>query len=476
MAGGFALFSPLGLPKADAQYLNDAASSSTFGNNANTLGTMSASASTQSQPVGIGASIASNKFSLAGWQAYRNYRIGSLSGGSGQQIDSSEVGRFGQVRMTLGSSAAVTYDTNVNTSPTAPLADLSTSLGINLGFKWQATRRNELQLNLGLTYTKYLKYDQYNQSGLLISPYTGLDYRIYFMDCVLTFYDYPSITNGGGSQDPAVTNSVNFRQLVNRGGFSLIWHPNQVLFLTGVERSDILSLTNDEFNSQNSTAYSWYGIVSYDITPTTNTGLRLQSSATYYTQQVLNNSVTNQAGLFYQSRLTENTSIYIEAGIQTGEFLNTGQQTDTLVFQETNGVNTNVEGTLGGKNYSQPYFKFMVTNRLTRYLTHSLSLSREAAGSGVSNYQETNSASYGLQYRVNRVTTAGFVLNYESGTISRATNPIPYSNLSGQLDLTFRIMKNTDLGISFIYYKNELAELNANYTRQVFTLSMSHQF
>jgi hypothetical protein len=199
MAGGLALFSPLGLPKADAQYLNDAASSSTFGNNANTLSTTFASTSTPGQPFRVGSWVVSNRFSLAGWQAYRNYRIGLLTGETGRPaIGSSEVAHFGQVRMTLGAGVLVTYDNNLNNSGTAPLADLSTSLSINLGFNWQATKRNDLQLSLGMLYTKYLKYEQYNDSGLLISPYTGLDYRIYFMDCILTFYDYPSITNGGG--------------------------------------------------------------------------------------------------------------------------------------------------------------------------------------------------------------------------------------------------------------------------------------
>ena len=154
------MFSPLGLPKADAQYLNDAASSSTFGNNANTLSTTFASTSTPGQPFRVGSWVVSNRFSLAGWQAYRNYRIGLLTGETGRPaIGSSEVAHFGQVRMTLGAGVLVTYDNNLNNSGTAPLADLSTSLSINLGFNWQATKRNDLQLSLGMLYTKYLKYE-----------------------------------------------------------------------------------------------------------------------------------------------------------------------------------------------------------------------------------------------------------------------------------------------------------------------------
>ena len=470
------MFLSLGVPEASAQqYLSDAASSSSFGNNANTLTTMAPTSSTQGMPFGFGARVGGNKSSLAGWQAYRNYRTGPTSG-RGTGGSSSEIARFGQVKMSFGSSVGLSYDTNVNNSPTDPLADSYITLSLNVGFYWKATRRNDLQLNFGLNYVQYFRYSQYNDNGILIDPYTGLDYRIYFQDFVLTLYDYPSITNNGGPESPAITNSVNFRQLSNRGGLSLMWHPNQLLFLTGVERSDTLSLTNDDFSSQNSTGYSWYGIVSYDITPTTNSGIRLQATTTTYTQQIMNDSVTAQAGIFYQSRLTDYTSFYFEAGIQAATFSNTGTQTDQLTLQETNGVNTNVEGTLGGTNYVQPYFQLVIMNRLTRYLTQRLAISREASGSTVSNYQEINAATYGLQYRINRTITASLYLNYEYGSISRTAGALPYSDFTGGLNFSFRIMKNTTAGVGFTYFQNEQSELDANYTRQVFTVSLSHQF
>ncbi|MEI6034119.1 MAG: hypothetical protein WCS65_07565 [Verrucomicrobiae bacterium] len=456
------------LPTASAQDVIGALAPASFVSDVSAQGSMPASAPMLGRPTRLGGA-GGNKSSLAGWQAYRNYRAGPSG-------SSSEVARIGQVKMSFGASGGVSYDTNVNSSPTAPLADLSVDLGMNLGLYWKATRRNDLQLNLGMNYTKYLQYPQYNAGGLIIDPNTGLDYRLYFQDFVLTLYDYPSITNSGAAQDPAITNSVNFRQLANRGGLSLLWHANRLVFMTGAERQDTLSLTDEEFSSQNSTGYSWYGVVSCDITPTTSAGIRLQASSTEYTQQVMNNSVAAQAGIFYQSRLTEYTSITFEAGMQAATFSSTGKQSDQLTYQESNGFNTDVTSTLGGTNYAQPYFLLTLMNRLNRHLSHSLSLSREAAGSSVANYQEINSASYGLQYRLNRVIKTALYLNYEFGTISRTAGAMPYSNFTGGLNVSFQIMKNTDFGIGYTYYKNEQSQLAADYTRQVLTLSVSHQF
>lgn len=422
----------------------------------------------------VGSFAVGQRGSLAGWQSYRNYRTGALTPGGG--IGGGRFAHLGPVDFSFNAYTSISYDTNINNSPNNPIADMNLSAGFNLGINWLATRRNQLQLSLGLNFTQYLENTEYNDNGIFLAPYTGIDYRIYFLDFVLTVYDYPSITNGGGRQSPAITNAVNFRQLSNSGGISLLWHPNQLLFLTGFERADVISLSNQEFNSQNSLTYSWYGTVSYDITPTTSAGIRLQASNTQYTEEILNNAFTTQAGVFYSSTLTPFTAIYLEAGIQTGTYSNTGRQTNELVFQETNGVNTNVEGTLGGTDYVQPYFILGVSNRLTRYLTQTISLSRLASGSTVSDYQETNSASYQLQYRLNRLTNVGVMVNYEFGTISRTTDPVPYSNFNGQLDFTFAVRENTSLGVGWNYLQNSLAQFNSDYTRQVWTFTVSHQF
>lgn len=318
-----------------------------------------------------------------------------------------ETARFGPIKTFLRAYTAVTYDTNINNSPTAPLSDIYTTLSLDMGIHWKATRRNEIQLNFGLSYIQYFENQQFNQNNILIAPDTGIDYRLYFSDFVLTLYDYPSINNNAGAQDPGVTNAINFSQFSNQGGLSLLWDLGQLLFLTGIERSDVTSLSESDFNSQNSTSYSLYGIVSHDLTPTTTLGLRMQVTTTDYPELILNNSLTTKTGIFYQSRLTKYTTLYAEIGLQTGTFFNTGTQSDNLNFQETDGFNTNVESTLGGNDFIQPYFQLMLTNQLNRFVSHSLSLSREATGSNVSNYQETNALSYNLQYQLNRLTTLG---------------------------------------------------------------------
>ena len=402
-----------------------------------------------------------------------------------------------------------------------------------LGLSWQATRRNLLQLSLGFNFQHYLKYSQYNNNGVLIDPNTGLDYRLYFNDFVFTFYDYPSITNNGGSNDPGITNSVNFSQLSNSIGLSLIWNPNQIVVMGGFQRQDILSLTSNAFDSQNSTGYSAYGTIAYNITPTSSAGLRLQASTTTYAQQVLNDSVTSQAGLYLQTRPSLYTTVYFEAGLQSGIYTSTGRQTSTVVYQQTNGVNTNVEGTLGGGNYSQPYFVLQVSNRLNRYMTQTLAFGRSTSGSSVANYQEMYTASYQLQYRLNRVTTLSMNANYQLGKISSGTSSnstaassaaagatppaslsgngttatasipptsatgnstsataispastpaatvqssIPFNNWQAGMALSFEVMKNTSLGISYTYSSNNMPALSGSYTQQIVAITMTHRF
>ena len=374
----------------------------------------------QSMATGTSGIIGGNRGSLAGWQSYHNYRM--VSDGLSASSAGADFARLGPTRMTMSASLGFGVNSNINNSPTNPLSDGIVQASYLVAISWQATRRNLLQLSLGFNLQHYLTYSQYSNNGLLIDPNTGLDYRIYFNDFVLTLYDYPSITNNGGSNDPGIVNSVNFSQLNNSIGFSLLWNPNQLVVLGGFQRQDTLSLTSNAFESQNSTGYSAFGTVSYNVTPTTSTGLRLQASTIAYAQQVLNNSVTTQAGLFLQTRPSAYTTVYFEAGLQSGTYSDTGRQTSTVVYQQTNGVNTNVEGTLGGGNYVQPYFNLQITNRLNRYMTHSLMFARSASGSSVSNYQEMYTVSYQLQYRLNRVTTLSMNANYQLGKISSGTS------------------------------------------------------
>ena len=433
----------------------------------------------------------------------------------------------------MSASLGFGVNSNINSSPTNPMSDGIVQASYVMDISWQATRRNLLELSLGFNFQHYLKNSQYNNNGLLIDPNTGLNYRLYFNDFVFTLYEYPSITNNGGSNDPGITNSVNFSQLSNSIGLSLIWNPNQLVIMGGFQRQDTLSLTSNAFDSQNSTGYSAYGTVSYNITPTSSSGMRLQGSTTTYSQQILNDSVTTQAGLFIETRTSLYTTVYFEAGLQSGIYTNTGRQTSTVVYQQTNGVNTNVEGTLGGGNYSQPYFNLQISNRLNRYMTHSLTLGRSASGSSVANYQEMYSLSYQLQYRLNRVTTLSMNANYQLGRISSGTssngasaasNPavaaspiasttgngtvgnattslastgstgnstlaiaappastqsqssIPYNNWQAGVALSFQVMKNTSLGISYSYSSSNMPALSGSYTQQIVAFTMTHRF
>ena len=434
----------------------------------------------QNSATGATGIIGGNRGSLAGWQSYHNYRMGA-DGQNGTGAGGSEFARLGPARVSMAASLGFSVNSNVNSSPTNPMADGIINASYMVGISWQATRRNLLQLNLGFNYQQYLKYSQYNNNGLLIDPQTGLDYRIYFNDFVLTLYDYPAITsNGAGSgsanNDPALTNSVNFSQLNNSAGFSLIWNPNQLVIMAGFQRQDTMSLTNDAFNSQNSTAYSAFGTISYNITPTSSTGLRVQATTTTYAQQVMNDSVTSQAGIFLQTRPSNYTSIYFEAGLQSGTYSDTGRQTSTIVYQQTNGVNTNVAGTLGGGNYVQPYFNLQVTNRINRYMFHSLQFGRTASGSSVANYQEMYNLSYQLQYQLNRFTRLSMSANYQLGKISSGTSSMPYSNWQGVVSLGFEAVKNTTLGISYTYYYNDMPETSATYAQQILSFTISHRF
>lgn len=407
--------------------------------------------------------------SAAGWQAY----AASLN----QEVEPHNI-QMGPVAFSMSTGFVFVYDSNINGSSTDPLSDFIVEPQLNIGFFWPITRRNELSLNLGLSYQYYMLHPEYASSGFSIDPTTGLEFRIYTGDFVITVYDSPSITTNPPGGDPALENTGFLRDFQNSAGFSILWDMNDLVAVTGIERSDSTSLTGD-FSNLNQTSYSAFLQLSHALTPTTLIGFRTTVTSNTFSSNALNNFVTSYYGLFLNSRLTQYTSVYAEVGMQWGIYDNNAPLVDQPTFsQDADGFNTNVEGTLGGGNYLQPYIRLGIYNKLSRRTTQNLFFSREAQTSSVSNYREEYTISYTLNHRLNRLTTifAGADINFGSVS-SSGTEQFPYYQWNGRIGASFDIARNLSLGLSYQYLVNNFGETeNSTYNRQRVSLNVLWSF
>jgi hypothetical protein len=407
--------------------------------------------------------------SLAGWRAYHNYLNSSTRLAAGRQF-----GRFGPVNFDATVRGGFGFDTNLNSSPSTPLSDAFIEAGVRVGFSWQVTRRNELRLSLALNQRQYLNYPQFSDTFWTIGPVTSLEYRIFAGDFVFTIYDYPRVISNPGEQDSALVDVVNFQQLQNQVGVSVLWHLNRLLLTAGVERQDSISL-NNQFQSLNSYGLAAYASALYQLTMRDQVGLRGQVFTLTQEQAVLNNSVQMQAGAFWQSQLGNYTDFFLEAGLQAGRFSRTGRMVQDVSFVSDGDFNVDVEGTLGGGNYFQPFFSFGIQNQLNRYWFHRLLVQRSIVGSVLSNYREQNTISYSAKWQVHRLVNLGVGTDYNFGALSSTETPLKFNNLRIGLSLTANIMQNLDSSINYWNYYSFTAT-EGSYQRNIVSLAFSYRF
>lgn len=402
---------------------------------------------------------------MAGWQAFANQKA--------VEADTGNI-RLGPAAMRFNAGIQIAYDTNINSSETDPIGDLSLIPGFSIGIHWPITRQNELDLQLGLQYRRYLFHPEYAQNAFVIDPGTALEYHIFTGDFVFTVYDTPAITTDPGN-DPGVFNTINFQQLQNTAGLSILHDLNTLLTTVGVMRADVRSLSGT-YASNNRTTYSIYGNTFYSITPTTRIGLRGDISSTSYSNNTLNDYVSALGGVIFTSNITPLTSYHIEVGVQSASYSATGTPQDSLRFTQRDGFNEDVTGTLGGGNYVLPYFEVEISSRLTRHIQHSLTFSREAQPSTVSNYVENTTIGYRIEWALNRIATISLDTVYTRGTVSSSTTPISYVQWNSNARLALEIARDTSVTFFYDYLVNDMAASNASYDRSRFGVSLYWAF
>lgn len=406
--------------------------------------------------------------SMAGWRAF----AGSLK--SDERTANTQLG---PVSVTFSTGLRAGYDSNINNSGSDPLWDFIIEPNISMSLNWPITRYNELDFTIGLSYQYYVFHPEYASSGFTLDPGTELSFRIFTGDFVITLYDSPTITTNPPDTDPTLTNTGFIRELSNRVGISILWDWNKLVSTAGIERLDSLSLSGN-FDSLNQTSYLAFFQSFYEYTPTTSIGIRTSGSVNVYQSSSQNNSLTGLVGAILTTRLTEYTSLYLELGLQTGIFEDSAPQSSTPVFEtDSDGFNSNVETSLGGANYVQPYFRFALTNQLNRYLSQDFSASRDVSNSAVSNYREEYTFTYALNWRMNRLATLTAEGFTSFGRVSSAENPYPYYQYGARLNFSFNIMRDVSLSLSYEYLLSNFEDSEDSfYTRQRIFLTTTWSF
>ncbi len=369
--------------------------------------------------------------------------------------------KTGPVQMDYSASMGAAYNSNVNLSNDDPTPDLILTPRVGMGVYWPITRLNTLSIDVSLGYNYYLNEPDLGGQTILVSPTTEFLFNFYVKDVRITIFERPSITENP-SDDPTVSDAVNYTFLNNIAGFNATWDLNDVLLGFGYV-NQIRYAINDEYANQNSVVNQVFANASFLLQPYLRVGLEGAASGTVYSQgessqgEALNDNVNYSLGLFAMGNITRYTIWSAGVGWQIVSF-----------SESNNSSNTG--------NASNPYFYLNVSNELNRYFRHSFNASFESAPSNESNFVQGLTLGYNFGWTVINNWSLGGGLFFETGTESPGPESEDFNRVGASLSLGYQVMKNMSANIYYNYIVKGSTVESDSYDQQILGLNLIYNF
>lgn len=331
--------------------------------------------------------------------------------------------KLGPATFRIGAGLRAEFTDNVDSaSNQSKESDIIVTPEIYLTGHWQISRINDLNLRVGFSYSAYMEHPELNTSSktLELSPGTHLDFKMKIGDFYFNFYERPTIGLNTGDQLTAPS-GLFYTSFNNEIGMTVFWDLNKLSISTGIQRADQIPLTSstttinrsdnsqanqarDQANqnyvsSQRQNTSTLFANASFHINSQTSAGLEGSVSLIKYQTGAQSDGTSYHFGPFVGTQLTEYIGVRASGGYQIMKFDGTG----------TNGDSSDTTG---------PYGVFLLTHRVNRFLSHSLSISYEATLGTTTNSVQTTTFSEQVVWSLNRATNVNFGAFYEIGNES----------------------------------------------------------
>ena len=257
-----------------------------------------------------------------------------------------------------------------------PRLDLSGSIKI--------TSRISLSIALGVGYIKYVN-DTENDRLLTIASLspntdTGVSLDMKIGKFLVTVYDRPVIPQ---FQADAVTqrNQTQYSQFSNTAGLSVLWNINsQTNFSFRYNHNNLISLASQE-NTTDGATDSFLASLSTRLSESLGIGIQSGGDISTYENELLNNGVSYQIGLFANYELSRYLRVEGGFGFQGGNYDSDGNNGDS-------------------SSLGIYYANLSISNNLNSRISHSISLGREAQHGAFSNFTINNYIKYRMVWDV----------------------------------------------------------------------------
>lgn len=331
-------------------------------------------------------------------------------------------------------------------------ADWIHSPQVSVRATWQATRDSVLSVGLGAGYRKYMDHSELDR--FYVSPDTALFYDVPVRDWVITLYEQASYSTDVLSQG-ALSGYAEFPRFENTVGFRALWMPERYVIGFGYAHYNFVS-DGDRFSYLDRASEQAFVRLGYRWAEISQAGVEVSGALTRFSSNLRGDNRNLSVGPYVTWQITEATDLSLRGGYTFYEF-------DADAFNPRD------------RDLSSWYLSLDARNRLTDYVTQSLSLARliqQGVNRGpgyFSDYIEVLSAQYRLQWAFHEQGSTGLDLFYEHSSEPRGGVDEVYDRYGFGLSLRWQFTRHlfATAGYRFTWKdsENDLYDYRLNLAR-----------
>ena len=366
--------------------------------------------------------------------------------------------RLGPVNVDASAEMGIEVNDNVGLSENNRRGDVIFRPRLSVDSEWRVTRLNTMRLGLGLSYAKYTNNSQLDTQALLLDPGTQLAFDVYVGEHLrLNFHDRIQITQNP-IDETTLSNVQRFARLQNSAGVTAFVRYPELDFVLGYDHFNYNTLSS-EFNYLDRTEEQFFISARRRVSDALGVGVESSAALINYTENFNSNATTWTAGAFADATLSQYTKLRASGGWQDMSF---------------DGNGTNRDAT----NFGSWYANLAAAQRLSQYLSHTLSVGREARLGLSVNFSDYVFARYAAIWRMNDMWTWGFDAFVEDAQESggAALSAEHAFRWGGGVSLGVQISSRTSLGLRYSYVDKDSDLALRSYYQSSGTLSLNYKF
>jgi hypothetical protein len=332
---------------------------------------------------------------------------------------------------------------------------------LDMAALWALNARNALSLNLGLGYVKYVNNTDLDH--LIIAPNSEIAIDIYTGDFVINVHERVSHSQDPVS-DPTVSGTGDFGGIENTVGVRADWNLNKLTVSAGYDHFNFIStgsgITNGAPSStddvQDRSSELFYVRGGVQLSPAVTVGVETSAGFTDYESDFFHDNSQFSVGPFVEAQITRDVKGRVAGGYIHSEF------------------DDNSTGP-APKSVDDFYAEVSVEHQLSQYLSHKLSVGREARAGAASELVTLYYARYDNRWMMNRFSTLHTSLFYEDGR-ERSGIAERFERVGAGLGVTVPLSRKLNASLTYQLLHKNSDQANRDYLQNSVTTELRYAF